>query len=378
MSEPMEGEVIDTRVSAADFDSPDPNSDKELTAAASAMASKAVAEVQGQMLLARQFPRDEAKGFARIMKACSRKSLAAKARYRLPRGGQDVTGPTIHLLKTLATQWGNVNAGVMELEQRNGESQMLAYAWDLQTNTRFDQVFIVPHTRRKGSGRKAQNIALDDPRDVYEATANVGSRRMRKALEGIIPPDVLEAAEQECLKTMRGDTKIPLSDRVRAMVAAFDRIGVPARILESYLKHSLDETAETELDALREIYLSVKDKEGDPKKFFESYARTREDESGIRGGAKAPAPEDAPPEEGADPVSEEKNDTRPKEAAKKSQRLPSKAEMVAQFRSIEPDIPGTLADTIQEQFQFSLAAFDQLSGSKMAEVLEFVRKELGV
>jgi hypothetical protein len=51
--------------------------------------------------------------------------------------------------------------------------------------------------------------------------------------------------------------------------------------------------------------------------------------------------------------------------------------MVAEFLALDPHIHGPLAETLQEEFGFSLAAFDTLTGAQMAKVLERTKKELG-
>lgn len=51
------------------------------------MISRQAQEVQGAMVIAKRFPRDEVESFNRIMQSCKRKSLAESAMYEYPRGG---------------------------------------------------------------------------------------------------------------------------------------------------------------------------------------------------------------------------------------------------------------------------------------------------
>lgn len=217
--------------------------------------SRAAQEVQAAMIVAKRFPRDETAAFNRVLKSCKRKTLAECSMYVYPRGNLQVTGPTIRLAEVLAQNWGNVDFGIIELEQKNGESTMMAYAWDLETNTRQTKVFTVKHERhtKKGSYR------LTDPRDIYEMTANQGARRMRACILGIIPGDLVDAAIAECEKTMKGDNDEPLMDRVRKMVSVFTEFGVTQEMIETRLGHRIDVTIETELVLLRKMYLSIRD-----------------------------------------------------------------------------------------------------------------------
>ena len=138
------------------------------------MVSRQTQEVQGAIFMAKQFPRDEYRAIEKITRMCERMSLAEQATYSYPRGGKQVTGPSIRLAEAIAQAWGNIDCGVIELENKNGASELMAYAWDLETNTRVTKMFKVKHVRdtKKGS------TALTDSRDIYEATANFGARRL--------------------------------------------------------------------------------------------------------------------------------------------------------------------------------------------------------
>ena len=135
----------------------------ENNAVAEVAAQREIAEVQAQIFMARQFPRDEVSAVDKIMKACTRESLAETATYTYARGGTDISGPSIRLAETIAQCWGNISFGVRELEQRNGESKVEAYAWDLETNARVNKVFQVSHIRHTRKGQER----LTDPRDIY-------------------------------------------------------------------------------------------------------------------------------------------------------------------------------------------------------------------
>lgn len=216
------------------------------------------------MVIAKKFPRDETSAFNRIMNACKRKTLAETACYAYPRGGETVTGPSIRLAECMAQNWGNIDFGIVELEQKAGESQVMAYAWDLETNTRQTKIFTVKHERKA----KGQIKQLDDPRDIYELTANQGARRLRACILGVIPGDVVESAVEACETTLKSGSKEPLIDRARKMVAAFGDYGVTQGMIESRLGHKLDAVSEQELVNLRKIFVSLKDGAAKREDFF--------------------------------------------------------------------------------------------------------------
>lgn len=213
-------------------------------------------EVQAAMVVAKKFPRDEIEAFNRILRACQRKSLAEQAMYEYPRGGQKVTGPSIRLAEALAQNWGNLDYGIIELEQKNGESQVMAYAWDLETNTRQTKIFSVPHVRSTKKG----NVKLTDPRDIYEMVANQGARRLRACILGVIPGDVQDAAVEQCMVTLKSNNPEPLIDRVRKMSKIFeDKFSVTMEMLEKSLGCKSDAFSENDFIRLRNIYKSLSD-----------------------------------------------------------------------------------------------------------------------
>ena len=89
-------------------------------------ASRAIAEAQGKLVIAKRFPRNEVEAYAKAMEACQRPTMAAKAFYSFPRGGQTVEGPTIRFAEELARCWGNIDYGIKELSQDDGKAEMQA------------------------------------------------------------------------------------------------------------------------------------------------------------------------------------------------------------------------------------------------------------
>ena len=94
-------------------------------------SSKAVAEAQGKLVIAKRFPRDEIKAYDKLMVACSRPDFAENATYSYPRERTTISGPSIRLAEEAARCWGNVDFGIKELSQKEGESEMLAYCWEI-------------------------------------------------------------------------------------------------------------------------------------------------------------------------------------------------------------------------------------------------------
>ena len=228
------------------------------SAATAIAATKQAQEVQARMVVAKKFPRDEAAAMNRILKSCQRTTLAESAMYSYPRGGQEVTGPSIRLAECLAQNWGNIEFGYIELERKQGESTIEAYAWDLETNTRQSKVFTVKHQRDKKGGSQE----LTESRDIYELIANQASRRVRSCVLAIIPGDVIDAAIQQCEITLKGGAMNnggSLDELITDMILHFANYGVTEEMLSAYVGKSIEAFNEKDVVKLRKVYTSLKD-----------------------------------------------------------------------------------------------------------------------
>lgn len=241
-------------------------------------ASREMEEVKGQIFMAKQFPRNPFDAERRILDACKRQSLAETAVYNYPRGGQMVSGPSIRLAEVVAQNWGNISFGIKELEQRPGESVAMAYAWDLETNTREEKVFTVKHIRHSKKGTKN----LTDPRDIYETVANNGARRLRSCILGIIPGDVTESAVMECQKTMQGSNGAPLQDRLSAMFSLFkENFNVTQDMIENRFGYKATAFTERNGVDLKNIYNSLKDGMSKVDDWFDTPTKEKKTASNI-------------------------------------------------------------------------------------------------
>jgi hypothetical protein len=229
--------------------------------------SRAVAEVQAAMMIARMNPRDPIASMDRILNACTRPTLADSAVYTYSRGGSDVSGPSIRLAEAMAQSWGNMQFGIRELDQRNGESTVQAFAWDVESNTRREVTFQVPHKRHTKRGA----YALEDPRDIYELVANQGARRLRACILAVIPGDVTEAAVNQCEITMR-TTADTSPETMQKMVDAFAGYGVSREQIEARIQRRIDAIQPAQVVALKKIYASLRDGMSSPGDWFEPTA----------------------------------------------------------------------------------------------------------
>jgi hypothetical protein len=161
--------------------------------------ARAVAEVQAALVIAASRPRNELRARDRLLQACQRAGLASGAVYQYSCGGTAISGASIRLAETAARAWGNMTYGFHEVSRRIGESDVVAFAWDLETNTKAERKFAVRHRRDTKQGGKD----LKDERDIYELMAKQAQRRVRAAILEIIPGDIIEDALEQCDITMK-------------------------------------------------------------------------------------------------------------------------------------------------------------------------------
>jgi type I site-specific restriction-modification system R (restriction) subunit len=243
------------------------------TAMEKGVAQREMTEIQSQIAIAKSFPRDMNQVYTKLMNACSRKVLAEQAVYAYPRGKQTVSGPSIRLAEVAVQCFGNIDAGVRELEQKQGESTWEAYCYDLENNVKIKKTFAVKH-ERKARGRVEK---LTDPRDIYEHGSNLGARRMRACILAVIPSDLIEQALKKCKQTSLGASDEPMTDRIRKMVEAFDKLQVTQDMIEKRLNHSVSEMDMDELFEYRTIYESLKNKMAKRADFFDFAVKAEQD-----------------------------------------------------------------------------------------------------
>lgn len=235
-----------------------PQQGQTLQSVTAAMATTRQAqEVQAAMVVAKHFPRNQAESMNRILDACARPSLAEAATYEYNRGGSKIYGPSIRLAECIAQNWGNIDFGFMELDRKERESSVMAYAWDLETNSRRSQIFTVKHQRDVGSGSKA----VTSERDIYEVIANQAQRRVRACILALIPGDVIDRALKGCELAMKAKEQgVPIEQRIADMITAFAEYEIqPAELAAFCGKQGTEYLDDADLRRLRKAYTSLRD-----------------------------------------------------------------------------------------------------------------------
>lgn len=285
---------IETRA----VDRPAPATDR-LGQATAVEQARAVAEVQAAIVVARQCPRDLVNARRQMLESCGQMTLAERAFFRFPRAGQTVSGPSIHIARELARCFGNIQYGVSELrrDDEHGQSEMQAWAWDVENNTRTASVFIVPHRRDTRTGQ----IALVDQRDIYENNANNGARRVREAIFAILPPWFVQEALAACEKTLQDGGGEPLPQRISKAVEAFAGLGVTEQQLVERVGRGTAQWTPHDIASLLVVFQSISRGEVSREDEFPTphvtASEIKDGGSGRRRRASEPAAEEQPTSE---------------------------------------------------------------------------------
>ena len=247
-----------------------PRSVPSAMAGATALVQRTLGEVQVAVMMAKQFPRDKIVAQEKLLNDCCRVGLAAVAMYSYSKGGTDITGPSIRLAEAAKTAWGNMQSGWREVSRSIvngvGVSEVEAFAWDTENNTRQSVLFNVKHWRDKRGGK---GYPLNDEREIYELCANQAARRERACILKTIDGDIIEAALNQCNVTLH--TKVEATpEKIASMVKMFEAFGVTKAQIEKRVQCRVEAINPAKLIGLGKIHISIKDGMSTPADWFEA------------------------------------------------------------------------------------------------------------
>ena len=221
--------------------------------------SRAIAQVQAAAVMARQFPRSTQAAINEMRDACGRSELAKRAFFKFPRGGESVTGASVYLARELARIWGNIDYGLNELRRDDvhGQSEMQAYAWDLQTNARSTRTFVIQHARDTKQGRKQ----LTDLRDISDNNNNFGARAVREMIFATLPQWFTDMAQGVCRATLQSGGGVPLPQRVADALAAYKRARITPAQLDARVGAEPDAWTHEDVTDLEILFRSLQNRE---------------------------------------------------------------------------------------------------------------------
>lgn len=218
---------------------------------------RAQAEVQAAVLVAQKIPRGMQRVREEIEELCGMEVMAKAAFYRFPQGTKTVEGPTIKLALELVRIWGNTQVNVSEMARTDTQSEILAWAWDMQKNYRSARSIIV---ERKSDRKEGGPVVLTDMRAITTNNTSQGSRQLRETIWTILPLWVTELAVAVCKRTLVDGGGRPLGERRAEIVRFFmDKLGIREEQLVAKLNgRPVDRWDGIDLASLEVSYKSVR------------------------------------------------------------------------------------------------------------------------
>jgi len=213
------------------------------------------AQIDTQISTAKAFPRNVTRAIQNSLAiACLDTPTASTCTYSVPRGGKAISGPSVHLAKILAQNWGNlrIESRVIAIDDKHVTSQGICF--DLENN-----IAIKTEVKRSIMTR---NGRMSD--DMITVTGNAGnSIALRNAIFAVIPKGVTDKVYGEALKVITGDvsdeTKL-LKRRKQVFDGLKDAYGVNEQeVLSAVGKASLSHVTPEDLVVIIGIGQAIKD-----------------------------------------------------------------------------------------------------------------------
>lgn len=174
--------------------------------------------------------------------------------YSVPRGGKAITGPSVHLAKILAQQWGNlrVEARVVDVGQTQVTSEAICF--DLENN-----LAIKTQVKRSIVGRTGRFSE-----DMIVVTGNAAnSIALRNAILSVVPRGVVDKVYNAARATITGDISDEnklIARRKQVVEGLKDTYGVTeAEVLKAVGKAAMQHLTADDLITLIGIGTAIKD-----------------------------------------------------------------------------------------------------------------------
>lgn len=212
--------------------------------------ARAVAEVAAAIQVAQTFPRNVERIRSSMQELCGSYAVAFEAFYEVPNRG---SGMSVHLARELARLYGNMDYGVRELSRDKEQSEMQAWAWDQETNTRNTRSFIQPHEKSTRKGR----VALTDLNDIYLSNQNTGAKAVRECIFAVLPGWLKAEATALLRETLERGDGATLESRREEALQAFAALRVTQAQLERRVGLKVEQWDPAHIAELERVYASV-------------------------------------------------------------------------------------------------------------------------
>lgn len=218
------------------------------------------ASVDIQVATAKRYPRDIRRATNNAIAIVTTDAAsAATCGYALPRGGKPITGPSVHLAKILAQQFGNIRAEAKVVLITPTQIVSRGTAWDLENNyaVAFEVRRSIMSSPRDGAPKRFSD-------DMITVTGNAANAiAYRNAVLSIIPKSITDATYQAAQRMITGDLtseeKI-IAKRSKTLQEFKDSFGIAeADVLKLLGKETTNQIREAQIAVLVGIWQALKD-----------------------------------------------------------------------------------------------------------------------
>lgn len=230
------------------------------------------ANIDVQVSTAHAYPRDLTRCVMNsIAIATFDRETAQTCGYALPRGNKPITGPSVHLAKIIAQQYGNLRAEARVVNVTATQVISRGTAWDMENN--YAVAFEV---RRSIVGSKGR---YND--DMITVTGNAANAiAYRNAIFAVVPraiTDKVYRAAQECITGDLSDETKLIKRRDGAIKYFNDQYGITeAEVVKLCGKQTVNQIGVEEIALLLGIQQSLKDGDTTVDEVMAPYRKSRE------------------------------------------------------------------------------------------------------
>ena len=280
-------------------------------AAITAVATKARAEVESQLIMARKFPRNEDDIRTKVLKTCRIYSFAEKAKYKKPQGKkynestrsyeqQFVIGPSIRLAEELFRQWGNSTMEMMVLYENAKVRIVNCKAMDLQTLAISTGQFLIEKTverkdakfrevisERMNSNNEKISLVVATEDEVFSKQNQIGSKYRRNLIMQLMPVWLVSEAIAMIDETIKAGIKENPDKAKLDMIDTFAKIGILPSDLEKYIGHPMAQINADEILELKDLCTAIGEGEATWAEALEEKLKPAEVEPKSQGSFKA-------------------------------------------------------------------------------------------
>ena len=216
-----------------------------------------ISEFDTQVSTAKRFPRIVTRCIENATAIVSMDEQTAKTcGYMIPRGGKQITGPSVHLARIMAQTWGNMRVSQSVVGEEEKYVICEAVAWDLETN-----MAVKTTLKRKILDSKGKRY--ND--DMIQVTGNAAMAiAFRNAVFAVIPKGAWQNVYDASLRKITGNinTEDKIIAKRKELLQSIEKLGATEKqVLAFFGFRTITQIRVEEIVKLIQLEQAIKDGE---------------------------------------------------------------------------------------------------------------------